>query len=110
MKGKKKIEQNILVLLIVTMITIFVWAGLSIYRSFTKSTAPEVLKEQIEPLDPNFDLETLGSLKERKTFSEEELESIPEITEFSLKEEEIATSPAVMLEEEIATSPAVLGE
>ena len=79
---KRKTKKNILKLVILTTITVFSWIAFDIHRTLRKTTIPQVLKEQLEPLDPNFDKKTLESLQKRRAITLEELDSVPEMTQF----------------------------
>lgn len=96
MKKKQKISQNIISLLIFSVITIFVCVGLSLYRNIKKPVVVEISAEELEPLNPDFDLETLELLKARISFSQEEIESAPEIIKISaeIDNQETATESA----------------
>ena len=87
MKIKKNSKKNVLRLVIFTTITIFSWIVFDIYRNISESSISQVLKEQLEPLNPNFNKEVLESLKKRKHITSKELDSIPEITQFEIVEE-----------------------
>lgn len=90
---KKTLNKEILTLSILTTMTIFSWIAFDIYRLFQKKAEiPQVLKEQLEPLNPNFDLTTLEYLKTRKTINQEELDALLETTEFMLKPKQASVS------------------
>lgn len=78
MKKKQTLNQDILILSILTLFTVLTWIAFDVLRTLRKPTVPEVLKEQLTPLNPNFDTETLESLKQKLSISEEELNSVPE--------------------------------
>ena len=82
MKKKNTSKKNILKLVILTTITVFSWIAFDIHRTLRKSTIPQVLQEQLEPLNPNFDKKTLESLQKRRVITLEELDSVPEMTQF----------------------------
>lgn len=88
MRKKKVLNKDILTLSILTTIAVFTWIGFDIYRIFHKPSPPEITKEQLRPLNPNFDKETLESLKKRKIISQEELDAVPELIEFELQSKE----------------------
>lgn len=56
---------------ILTLITIFFWAGFEIYRAITAKPIPVVPPEIINPVDPALDTKTLEGLSQRLFFSEE---------------------------------------
>ena len=76
MNNKFVLGKNALIISIMTLITVLVWAGLEIYRAFTKNTIPTVTQEQMRPLDPKLKRETIENLKESIWFSEEELNNL----------------------------------
>jgi len=76
MNNKFVLGKNALIISIMTLITVLVWAGLEIYRAFTKNTIPTVTQEQMGPLDPKLKRETIENLKESIWFSEEELNNL----------------------------------
>lgn len=63
MKGFK--TPTAVTTLILTLITIFFWAGFEIYRSFTVKPAPPVPVPILKPLDPTLDTKSLDSLQSR---------------------------------------------
>lgn len=92
MRKKKVLNKDILILSILTTIVVFTWIGFDIYRVFHRLSPPEVTKDQLRPLNPNFNKETLNSLKKRKIISQEELDAVPELIKFELQSKE--ASPA----------------
>ena len=79
----KKTNRDILVLSILTLITVLTWIAFDVYQALTKYTLPQVLEEQMRPLDPKIDRAKIEKLKERLSIAEEEREKIalPEIPE-----------------------------
>jgi hypothetical protein len=111
--AKTKPRRKISSLMVFTGLTILCWIGFQVYQALKQPTISLVLKEQIKPLDPSFDKKTLESLKERRFITQEEIGSVPEITEFeSEKEEEIEASPAaeIIIAEEGEIEGGVEGE
>jgi len=62
---KKKFSRDLFIVSILTLITVITWIALDIYRVFNKNEIPKVLREQIEPLDPNLDIKIFNNLSER---------------------------------------------
>lgn len=58
-------KNDILILLIPSMLIVILWVVFSIYHNFVTSTIPENLNTQILSISPNFDLKTIESLKSR---------------------------------------------
>lgn len=92
MNKRKSLSKNTLLLSILTTITIFTWIGFDIYYHFKKDVELQIPKEYLEPINPNLDKEILEKLKTRKTISKEELDSVPELTDFELKVVEASPS------------------
>lgn len=61
--------KDILLLVVPIFIVIMAWIGFSIYHSATKSTIPETLNIQIQPIVPDFDTKTITNLQKRKQVS-----------------------------------------
>lgn len=105
-KPKAK-KQKITGLMIFTGLTILFWISFSVYQALTKTTVSQVLKEQLETLEPSFNKKTLDSLKQRKTINQEDMDKVPEITKFEIEsesteeEEKAATATAVPAKETI---------
>jgi len=67
-------SRNLLVILILTAITIFVWIGIETYQILTRQEFPKVVKEQLEPLDPVIDTKIIEDLSNKKNYLKEDLE------------------------------------
>ena len=50
---------------VLSLITIFFWAGFEIYRSLTVKPTPVVQAEIVNPLNPTLDTKTLEGLQQR---------------------------------------------
>lgn len=50
---------------VLTLITIFFWAGFEVYRTLTVKPAPTVPTAIVNPLDPTLDTKTLDTLPQR---------------------------------------------
>lgn len=66
-------SRNLLVILILTAITIFVWIGIETYQILTRKEYPAVVKEQLEPLDPAIDKKIIEDLSNKKNYLKEDL-------------------------------------
>ena len=62
---KSKIDRDIVVILIMTLVTISAWVGFETYRAYTRSNIPPVLAKQLLELSPQLDMNTLGRLESR---------------------------------------------
>lgn len=64
-------SSNSLVIGIFTLLAVGSWVTFDVYRGLTKSTVPDVLQEQIRPLDTEFDEEVVNNLRNRRQFSDQ---------------------------------------
>ena len=105
MNKKQSVNKDILIFSILTTITVTVWIALDVYWAMQKSETPQIIKKQLEPLNPKLDTSALENLG-KKDF-------------FALSEEGVITTPfpeegviAAPFPEEgvIATPPAELEE
>lgn len=55
-------NKQFLYIIIATFITVMIWVTLDIIRDQSKVQAPPEVTELLEPLNPNFDQETLDKL------------------------------------------------
>ena len=58
-------KNDILILLIPSMLIVILWVVFSVYHNYVTSTIPENLNTQILSISPNFDLKTIENLKKR---------------------------------------------
>src|SRR5258706_5954281 len=58
---------------VLTLITIFFWAGFEIYRSLTIKPTPTVTEAIINPVDPHLDINTLSTLNQRLFLNDSEI-------------------------------------
>lgn len=65
MRTNKK-QKDLLYIAASSFIVTVAWVGFSIYHNMVTSTISENLQLQIQPIDPNFDKETLQKLKNRQ--------------------------------------------
>lgn len=73
---KPKLGKDALTLSIMTLITVLTWIGFAIYRTTIRSTITQATQEQMKPLDPKINKQTLESLKNNRSFSQEELDLV----------------------------------
>jgi len=64
-------SKQIIQILIFTLITVIAWLGFELFHQARKTTLPEIVQEQIEPLDPTLPLEILEDLEKREAVGEE---------------------------------------
>lgn len=58
-------QKDLIFISIVTLISVILWTGFSVYHNTVTSTIPEVLNIQISAIVPNFDTKTIDQLKTR---------------------------------------------
>lgn len=85
MNKKQSISKDILILSVLTTIAVTIWIALDVYWAMQKSETPQVIKKQLEPLNPKLDTSILENL-EKKDF-------------FELSEGGIIATPSVEFEE-----------
>ena len=57
------ISKEWVILLVFSLITTLAWIGFEVHRAYTTTTIPEVLEEQMAPLNPELDQEALKILR-----------------------------------------------
>lgn len=64
---KNRIDQDIVVVLACSLVTIAAWVGFEIYRVFVvnKSEVKQITELQIKDLDPTLKVEVLNELEKR---------------------------------------------
>ena len=58
-------------LAVITLITVIMWAGFEIYRTYSTTTITDKTLESIAPLDPTVDEAVLDELAKRSSQEEE---------------------------------------
>lgn len=76
---KNKFSKDLLILAILTTITVFTWIGFDVYRALLKTQIPQVLQEQMAPLDPKLDTKAIENLSQKTLFQKEEA-TMPQAT------------------------------
>jgi hypothetical protein len=93
-----KKNKKIILVALFTFFTVFLWIGAEVYLSLTEPKVPKNLQKLIKPLNPNFDEDTLNSLKERRLLTESELIKVDQLVKAdfftSPETEESETEPA----------------
>ncbi len=69
---KKRVSKDILILVILSLITVFTWIGLDVYRIFFKDEELYVSPQQMEPLNPEIDQETIDQISQESLFGKGE--------------------------------------
>jgi len=65
---KKRKLPELITILILTLIVVAFWMFFTIYRVFTNKPATVVEEEIIQPLDANFDNQTMQEIQDRSFF------------------------------------------
>lgn len=58
-------QKDLIFISIISLISVILWTGFSIYHNTVTSTIPEVLNIQISGIVPDFDTKTIDQLKTR---------------------------------------------
>lgn len=72
----QKLSRELLLMTILTVISIFTWISLDVYRALTHPQAPKVSATQLAPLNPKLDTKVLDDLSQKVDFNKEDL-SLP---------------------------------
>ena len=75
-RKKTKINQDLFVLSLLTLLAIGTWVGSDAYHRFIAKQAITVPENLLTPLEPKINMEVLDQLEEKKQLSEEEIEQI----------------------------------
>ena len=59
-------KNEILILLIPTLIIVIVWVGFSIYHNSISPTIPEEVNSKLSEINPKFDTKVIEDLKQRE--------------------------------------------
>lgn len=83
-----KLKETLLWLGTITLVTILLWIGYTVYSSYRKPTVDNSIQALRKPLNPSIDLVTLDSLEDRivlpETFA---------VTKIATGEEEVIEAP-----------------
>jgi len=58
-------SRDIIVILGFALIVVAGWISLDLYKAYTKTRAPVVTEEMLQPVDPELDFEVIKDLKNR---------------------------------------------
>ncbi len=70
-------KQQLLGVLVFSLVTVVVWVSISMITSQTKNTISPVLLKLAKPLTPTLATETIELLEEKRSFTAEELSDFP---------------------------------
>lgn len=77
MAKKPRINRDLVIIASLSVVIVTFWIGIATYLSLKTSTIPQVLQEQLKPLQSGFDTQVLNNLNLRKRISGGELENLP---------------------------------
>lgn len=80
-------KNDILVLLIPTLLIVILWVVFNVYHSFVTSTIPSTVDATIQPIDPDFDQEIISNIKARYEVSPSYQLSGENIAEIDIEED-----------------------
>jgi len=63
--SKRGADQDIVVLLISTLITLASWVGFEVYRAYSQVPVPQGLERHLQPLDPTLSTNVLDILEKK---------------------------------------------
>ena len=108
-RKKTKINQDLFVLSLLTLLAIGAWVGSDAYHRFIAKKAITVPENLLTPLEPKINMEVFDQLEERKQLSEKEIEqilggvSLPEATPSS--QAEVTPTPTATSSAQASPSP-----
>jgi hypothetical protein len=103
---ESKFSKNLFYIAILTVITILTWIGFDVYRAFNKVEIPKNVQEQLTPLNPQVDMETLENLPKRLQIKEEEF-ILPTPTSTPTKTPTLMPTPTPTIEEAESGTPTI---
>lgn len=101
---KKKLRKDVFRLSILTLIMAVIWIGLVTYRALSKNQLNPVVKEQITPLTPSLDIDTIDEIKQRQQIPTVDWNSLKPLETKFLLETETSSSPSAQTELEASPS------
>lgn len=58
-------QKQFLIIIILLLVFVIVWVGVNIYNNLNESTISEATSQEILPINPTFDIQTINKLKQR---------------------------------------------
>ena len=96
---EERLRQDLSRLAILSLVTVVIWIGMSVYQALNKSQLAPDVKKQILPLTTSIDLDTMESIKQRQTVTTADWTSLePAQTGELLLPSEPISSPSATLE------------
>lgn len=84
---KKHLNHDVLLISVLSVITITVWIGLAVYQSLHSPIVSKLLKEQLKPINSDFDTELINDLNLRTGIDENLFNQIPKNIKLDILEE-----------------------
>jgi hypothetical protein len=72
-----RLSQQVLIILIFSLVTIVVWIGLSLLNSQSKTAISAESQSLATPLNPSINIQVLEELESKRAYSDSELSSFP---------------------------------
>lgn len=113
MKKKKTLqsllfEQQVLAILVFTIMVLFIWIGASIYFAYTKSSLEVDETYPTQPLNPRIDVSALEQIQQRKWWKPEELTNFSPSVKIDEKAAPLPTAAPRIVATPISTSSATV--
>lgn len=70
-----KLGKDALIVAVMTLVTTITWVGFDVYWAMKKTTIPKATAEQMAPLDPHLNQQTIDALQNNLNFAPESLVS-----------------------------------
>lgn len=104
-------RNDIMLILVPSLLFVIFWVVFNVFHNFQSSTIPEVVGIQINPINPNFDENTITLLKNRQqinplyqlTPSAQTLENSPTSTQSALSQTPIVTPTGTSNQQQAST-------
>ena len=114
MPKQKHYTHDLVIIAVLSVITVGVWIGFSVYQSLKTSTISKNLEVQLQPLNPDFDTQVINDLNLRKSINQTELGQLPvrvsHLVEETAKETPITTATAQLSEQQESSPSSETGE
>jgi hypothetical protein len=70
-KSEVYVSSNIRTLAVLTLVTVLIWTGLSIYHTSVAKIDLSVSADMLKPIDPSLDADTLNALAQRRQLTDD---------------------------------------
>ncbi|MDZ7586169.1 MAG: hypothetical protein U0946_00300, partial [Patescibacteria group bacterium] len=72
----KKLESDFFKLSILTLVTVLIWIGMTVYKTLNASQVKPEVKKLLSPLTPTLDIDTMEKIKQREMVPEADWNSL----------------------------------